>query len=786
MRQSLCLVLVALILAVSARPQALITIAEVDRRCSSDADCTIVGVDCCAESNCAYGAVNTTMVGVYVERLAAASATSCGNVCNARACLPPVRTCVFAQISSGTSRVGLCTLGQPVDPTVPVPVNAPAPTVTRSPPKMEGCQVMTGGANCEAICVSSMLAMPAIACLPTVTQDCINTCKTTFAVCKMANSSNTISGQSCQFVASDVTGYQGCVDKCRAVPPPPPVDRLQCTTIKGEKCESQCVIANGIVAPVSNTTCTASEEVACFNKCQAFAECSATTLGCRYVPTNETAYLSCRKECSTPNTRRCFKSGCSGEICSSVSVISTCDFSCEKGCYSAASCGANADGSCGFTMTNELKVCLDRCDKTEIPPPVGTCKIAGCQRELCVPSTITVPQCDAAIAETSCETSCLQFATCEAVGVTRSVPSSPICGWAPDATNPGAYGECLLKCREPANPCFVSGCGSVCSTVASLQPCQASLIAPDCPTACKQKFTSCGMTNSGCNFLPVDGLQRCLDACPKPTEPAPVDRVCPPTLPKVECLVNPCETASCPAFPNAKCTPNYCGSCRAVFTNPDGVPVNCESSCTGLSCSECQAKSGCSFCSGEYQTATGSNAFGVCVATNGFGTEKCLASNGRLLAADSTCPVVSGPKDVTTSVGDTDAVQAEVAQSTKPVLQQFSLIITLVVNESTSNTEGFHLINMFLDVIGTGKPSTTQMTEICEILKDAVAKMDPRIKKRAALTCNLEEKTTVKRDVGYTAALSFPANTNNNVNTGSASAILLSFAAVAVAILALF
>ena len=38
---------------------------------------------------------------------------------------------------------------------------------------------------------------------------------------------------------------------------------------------------------------------------------------------------------------------------------------------------------------------------------------------------------------------------------------------------------------------------------------------------------------------------------------------CPDGSQPVNCLVNPCEYASCPAIKNAKCVADYCGGCNA-------------------------------------------------------------------------------------------------------------------------------------------------------------------------------------------------------------------------------
>ena len=54
------------------------------------------------------------------------------------------------------------------------------------------------------------------------------------------------------------------------------------------------------------------------------------------------------------------KTGCSGQVCSDQEVITTCEFRTEYECYKRAACERQRNGECGFTMTRELRACLDR------------------------------------------------------------------------------------------------------------------------------------------------------------------------------------------------------------------------------------------------------------------------------------------------------------------------------------------------------------------------------------------------------------------------------------------
>lgn len=56
----------------------------------------------------------------------------------------------------------------------------------------------------------------------------------------------------------------------------------------------------------------------------------------------------------------CFVGGCSGQVCSDEpGVITTCEALPEYACYDTAACERQADGQCGWTMTEELTECLE-------------------------------------------------------------------------------------------------------------------------------------------------------------------------------------------------------------------------------------------------------------------------------------------------------------------------------------------------------------------------------------------------------------------------------------------
>ena len=59
-----------------------------------------------------------------------------------------------------------------------------------------------------------------------------------------------------------------------------------------------------------------------------------------------------------PITAECRPTGCSGTVCSTEDVVTTCEYRPEYACYQSATCTAQADGQCGWTMTPELEACL--------------------------------------------------------------------------------------------------------------------------------------------------------------------------------------------------------------------------------------------------------------------------------------------------------------------------------------------------------------------------------------------------------------------------------------------
>jgi hypothetical protein len=63
---------------------------------------------------------------------------------------------------------------------------------------------------------------------------------------------------------------------------------------------------------------------------------------------------------------KCVRSGCGNQFCTEEGneSVTTCEYRADYACYITANCGHQADGSCGWAQTDELKGCLAS------PPPI--------------------------------------------------------------------------------------------------------------------------------------------------------------------------------------------------------------------------------------------------------------------------------------------------------------------------------------------------------------------------------------------------------------------------------
>ncbi len=144
--------------------------------------------------------------------------------------------------------------------------------------------------------------------------------------------------------------------------PPPPTKETPSTRIEVPKA----------VCPLIAPSCGNSKEE-CLKAAKSLEE---KYPGCQYSNICET---SCKYPAELPSipikptkpiAKGCFVSGCSGEICSdSPDIMTPCVFEPEFACYKTARCERQADGKCGWTMTQELKECLEKSKETSQEQP---------------------------------------------------------------------------------------------------------------------------------------------------------------------------------------------------------------------------------------------------------------------------------------------------------------------------------------------------------------------------------------------------------------------------------
>jgi len=71
---------------------------------------------------------------------------------------------------------------------------------------------------------------------------------------------------------------------------------------------------------------------------------------------------------NTSHSTGCVVTGCSGQVCSDQEVASTCEYTAAYACYKAATCERQADGQCGWTLSESLLACLAASTTTPASP----------------------------------------------------------------------------------------------------------------------------------------------------------------------------------------------------------------------------------------------------------------------------------------------------------------------------------------------------------------------------------------------------------------------------------
>lgn len=167
------------------------------------------------------------------------------------------------------------------------------------------------------------------------------------------------------------------------------------------------------------TTCEWRPEYACYND----AVCERQADGaCGWTDTEElTACLG--DDAGTPEPEPiddCFRTGCSGQVCSDQDVITDCMYRPEYACYEAASCERQSNGACGWTPTPELETCLSAGEEPPVAP-LDPCVRTGCSGQICADSE-RITTC-----EYRPEYACYADAECARQG-------DGTCGWTPTDT----------------------------------------------------------------------------------------------------------------------------------------------------------------------------------------------------------------------------------------------------------------------------------------------------------------------------------------------------------------
>ncbi|WP_437808936.1 hypothetical protein [Sorangium sp. So ce1078] len=182
----------------------------------------------------------------------------------------------------------------------------------------------------------------------------------------------------------------------------------------------------------------------------------------------------------------CVVTGCSGQLCASDGIITTCEWREEYACYADHGvCERDASGECGWRATPELEACLG----DDEPAP---CVVTGCSGQVCADA-------DAGVV-TTCEW--LEEYACYAEHGVCERGESGECGW---RATPEL--EACLGGGEPA-PCVVTGCSG--------QVCADEDVATDCEYreeyACYEKHSVCERGESGaCGWRATPELEACIE-----------------------------------------------------------------------------------------------------------------------------------------------------------------------------------------------------------------------------------------------------------------------------------
>ncbi|XP_072014296.1 uncharacterized protein [Amphiura filiformis] len=270
--------------------------------------------------------------------------------------------------------------------------------------------------------------------------------------------------------------------------------------------------------------------VPCFDPCssqpcQNGAECYPN--GNSYVCRCTAGYTG--RNCDT-KTDECASNPCVNGQC--VDGLDSYDCTCNPGWT-----GTNCDQRGGITCANVRCANGAACRESNTGP-VCVCP-AGFTGTLC-----DTQSCPSGVPVVDCFLDPCQFTRCSAYPNARCV--SNYCGGCNADFYVNDVKLTTQQCADVCPPGLIYDC--------FVDPCQLTSCPAYSNARCVSIYDSCGR----CNAVFFDNdIQLTAEQC--------TVQPCPPGVPVFNCLVDPCQFATCLPFPDARCLSNYCGGCNAVF-----------------------------------------------------------------------------------------------------------------------------------------------------------------------------------------------------------------------------
>ena len=297
-----------------------------------------------------------------------------------------------------------------------------------------------------------------------------------------------------------------------------------------QECEGACSVGDRMAAPDGCNSCSCTD-----------GGWACTEMACPPPPG------SCASDAD------CFVSGCSGQICASEDVATTCEWLDEYACYKAptTSCGCQ-DGFCGWARTPELDMCLNQaCSPGDVKPAGDGCNTCSCSPNGVWNCTkMACSMCPAPLPSTT---------GCPDVLVFARDPQTQLCCEYPDPCSPpigwdvfytldecaGVTNSCIPGANRPApdgcNTCSCDSAGNwACTEMACVGSCASDAdcfttgcsgqlcAAQDIMTTCEWReeyacygspYTSCGCVDGLCGWAQTADLERCLGSIAPPPIP---------------------------------------------------------------------------------------------------------------------------------------------------------------------------------------------------------------------------------------------------------------------------